>query len=65
MESSTTTIDELNRAIETLRDECNKHRSCVDCPLSDNRIICRLRSLFPCAWKTIEEGDSDGSTKAD
>lgn len=64
MENSMATVRELNKAIETLKDECRKHRSCATCPLSDEYLFCNLR-LLPSVWKTIKEGDSDDSTKAD
>ena len=62
MENSMTTIDELNKAIETLREECKKHGTCAVCPLSEGYMECRVYGYkkIPKTWETIEEGDSDG-----
>ena len=55
-------IDELNEAINVIKDECSKHGDCTDCPLhrSHRPIQCSLindDTTTPFEWQTI--GDYD------
>lgn len=53
------TIDELNKAIETLISECNTHKMCTTCPMYENcsRIIYDRCCI--CDWEKIKEGEQD------
>ena len=49
------TIEELNKAIETIREECKEHQDCRFCPMD----MCCNYSLAPFEWDPIEDGDTD------
>lgn len=49
-------IDELNKAIAILRDECSEHEECEECPLCQEGkyVNCGLYK-DPWSWKKLEE----------
>ena len=47
----------LNRAILTLRDECQDHLNCKECPFLTTDEKCLLTEYTPCCWEDIEDDD--------
>lgn len=50
-------VEELNKAIMTIREECASHSYCMSCPLYDSDSLgCMLHDddIDPDAWKPIE-----------
>lgn len=58
-------IEELNKAIKTLKDECKRHDCCKDCPMFDYErydfYVCKISNeeIEPSDWELIEVGEQD------
>lgn len=50
-------MDELYKALETIRKECIKHTSCDQCPLRRyQKNLCGINESSPAFWKIEEPG---------
>ena len=51
-------IKKLNEAMKVLKEECEKHKPCYDCPLFDYKIYpeCRVETI-PENYRLFEEAD--------
>lgn len=49
--------DELNSAIITLKEECEHHCNCRECPLSLVNGTCGLMEYSPIEWVELETED--------
>ena len=54
-------IEELNKAIMTIKDECMSHFLCKECPLCCclEDMFCSLYIDAPREWEPIEGGEQD------
>lgn len=43
----------LNEAIKTIREECNTHHACIECPMNQN---CNEN---PTEWREVKYNDED------
>ena len=54
------TVDKLNDAIRTLRDEYSNHLDCPYCPIDQNGYCMLQDAKHPDEWEEIKEkGDTD------
>lgn len=47
--------EDLNGAILTLREECQDHLNCKECPLVTTNGKCSLTEYSPCDWEDVED----------
>ena len=49
-------MDELLKALEVLKNECNKHGTCTTCPFrEDTETLCYIKNHVPSSWR-IDKG---------
>ena len=48
-------MDELYKALETIKKECNKHENCSTCPLRNSDDGCALRESGPYDWQLRDD----------
>ena len=48
------TMEELIKALKVIKNECNKHVFCIECPLGNDSDKCCVKTTTPGCWKIIE-----------